>query len=90
MEIKIYQVDAFTNKVFGGNPAAVCPLEEWLPDSVMQNIAMENCLAETAFYVNEKEGLRIRWFAHPMVYAYSRSRFVRARHPGHRFYFVQP
>jgi PhzF family phenazine biosynthesis protein len=62
MEIKIYQVDAFTNKVFGGNPAAVCPLEEWLPDSVMQNIAMENCLAETAFYVNEKEGLRIRWF----------------------------
>ncbi|MCX8491421.1 MAG: PhzF family phenazine biosynthesis protein [Cyclobacteriaceae bacterium] len=62
MEIKIYHVDAFTDKVFGGNPAAVCPLEEWLPNSVMQNIAMENCLAETAFYVNEKEGLRIRWF----------------------------
>ena len=62
MEIKIYQVDAFTDKVFGGNPAAVCPLQEWLPDLVMQNIAMENCLAETAFYVNESEGLRIRWF----------------------------
>ncbi len=62
MELKIYQVDAFANKVFAGNPAAVCPLQQWLPDQVMQNIAMENCLAETAFYVNEKEGLRIRWF----------------------------
>ncbi len=62
MEIKIYQVDAFTDKVFSGNPAAVCPLEKWLPSVVMQNIAMENCLAETAFYVKEKEGLRIRWF----------------------------
>jgi PhzF family phenazine biosynthesis protein len=62
MEIKIYQVDAFTDKLFGGNPAAVCPLEEWLPAAVMQNIAMENCLAETAFYVLEQEGLRIRWF----------------------------
>ncbi|MFM9840448.1 MAG: PhzF family phenazine biosynthesis protein [Cyclobacteriaceae bacterium] len=62
MELKIYQIDAFTDKVFSGNPAAVCPLQEWLPAEVMQNIAMENCLAETAFYVNEKEGLRIRWF----------------------------
>lgn len=62
MELKIYQIDAFTDKVFSGNPAAVCPLHEWLPAEVMQNIAMENCLAETAFYVNEKEGLRIRWF----------------------------
>ncbi|MBY0434957.1 MAG: PhzF family phenazine biosynthesis protein [Cyclobacteriaceae bacterium] len=62
MELKIYQIDAFADKVFTGNPAAVCPLQEWLPDHVMQNITMENCLAETAFYVNEKEGLRIRWF----------------------------
>ncbi len=62
MEIRIYQVDAFTDKLFGGNPAAVCPLQEWLPAALMQNIAMENCLAETAFYVEEKEGLRIRWF----------------------------
>ncbi|MBI3221461.1 MAG: PhzF family phenazine biosynthesis protein [Bacteroidetes bacterium] len=62
MEIKVYQVDAFASKVFKGNPAAVCPLQEWLPDSVMQNIAMENNLSETAFYVKEKEGLRIRWF----------------------------
>lgn len=62
MELKIYQIDAFADKVFSGNPAAVCPLEKWLPDHVMQNIAMENCLAETAFYVKEKEGYRIRWF----------------------------
>ncbi|MFM7429147.1 MAG: PhzF family phenazine biosynthesis protein [Flammeovirgaceae bacterium] len=62
MELKIYQVDAFAEKVFSGNPAAVCPLQEWLPAEIMQNIAMENCLAETAFYVNEKEGLCIRWF----------------------------
>ncbi len=62
MELKVYQVDAFASQVFKGNPAAVCPLTEWLPDSVMQNIAMENNLSETAFYVKEKEGFRIRWF----------------------------
>jgi len=62
MKIKIYQIDAFADKMFSGNPAAVCPLDKWLPDETMQNIAMENNLAETAFYVNEKEGLRIRWF----------------------------
>lgn len=62
MTLKIYQVDAFANAVFTGNPAAVCPLEAWLPDAVMQSIAMENNLAETAFYVREKEGYRIRWF----------------------------
>ncbi len=62
MKIKLYQVDAFTDRIFAGNPAAVCPLTEWLPDAVMQKIAMENNLAETAFYVKEKEGLRIRWF----------------------------
>lgn len=62
MEIKIYQIDAFTEKVFSGNPAAVCPLNSWLPYEMLQNIAMENNLAETAFYVFEKEGLRIRWF----------------------------
>ncbi len=66
MEIKIYQVDAFADKIFSGNPAAVCPLLAWLPDQVMQNIAMENNLAETAFYVHEKEGHRIRWFTPSM------------------------
>lgn len=62
MKIKIYQIDAFADKIFSGNPAAVCPLNEWLPDELLQNIAMENNLAETAFYVKEIEGLRIRWF----------------------------
>lgn len=58
----IYQVDAFTTNLFGGNPAAVCPLESWLPDDVMQNIALENNLAETAFFVKENNNYRIRWF----------------------------
>lgn len=62
MEITLYQVDAFAEKIFEGNPAAVCPLESWLPDSFLQNIALENNLAETAFFVPEKEGYRIRWF----------------------------
>lgn len=62
MKIPIYQVDAFTGKLFGGNPAAVCPLEKWLDDETMQNIAIENNLAETAFYVKEGAGFHIRWF----------------------------
>jgi PhzF family phenazine biosynthesis protein len=62
MKLKLYQVDAFTSEVFKGNPAAVVPLENWLDNSIMQNIAAENNLAETAFFVNEKEGYRIRWF----------------------------
>jgi PhzF family phenazine biosynthesis protein len=62
MTIPIYQVDAFTNKPFGGNPAAVCPLEAWLPDELLRKIAMENNLSETAFLVPEGEGWRIRWF----------------------------
>jgi PhzF family phenazine biosynthesis protein len=62
MKIKIYQLDAFTDKLFGGNPAAVCPLTEWPSDDLLQNIALENNLAETAFYVLEKDGYRIRWF----------------------------
>jgi PhzF family phenazine biosynthesis protein len=62
MKQKIYQVDAFTTKLFGGNPAAVCPLASWLSDETMQNIAMENNLAETAFYINEGDHYLIRWF----------------------------
>lgn len=62
MKLKTYQVDAFTYKVFSGNPAAVVPLENWLDDNILQNIALENNLSETAFFVNEKEGYRIRWF----------------------------
>ena len=58
----IYQVDAFTDKIFGGNPAAICPLENWLSDDLMQNIAMENNLAETAFYVPIDNHFELRWF----------------------------
>jgi PhzF family phenazine biosynthesis protein len=61
-QIKIYQVDAFTDHVFGGNPAAVCPLDEWLNDELMQKIAMENNLAETAFYVRKDDEFELRWF----------------------------
>lgn len=60
--IPLYQLDAFTDRPFGGNPAAVCPLDEWLPDDVMQAIALENNLSETAFYVPEGDGFRLRWF----------------------------
>src|SRR5262252_4958433 len=62
MQLPIYQVDAFTDRLFGGNPAAVCPLERWLPDATMQAIALENNLAETAFFVPEGDGFRLRWF----------------------------
>lgn len=62
MEIPIYQVDAFTSRQFGGNPAAVCPLESWLPDPTLQAIAAENNLAETAFFVPVGERFHLRWF----------------------------
>ena len=62
MNLEIYQVDAFTNRRFGGNPAAVVPLESWLPDETMRNIAAENNLAETAFFVKNGDRYDIRWF----------------------------
>jgi PhzF family phenazine biosynthesis protein len=62
MTIRIYQADAFTDKLFGGNPAAICPLDEWLPDEMMQKIAIENNLAETAFFVKNDTGYKLRWF----------------------------
>ncbi|HSC53527.1 MAG TPA: PhzF family phenazine biosynthesis protein [Phnomibacter sp.] len=69
MTLDIYQVDAFTSEIFKGNPAAVVPLKEWLPDAVMQQIAMENNVAETAFFVPLYPGIKgdgadyhIRWF----------------------------
>jgi PhzF family phenazine biosynthesis protein len=62
MRLKIYQVDAFTDRLFGGNPAAIIPLGEWLPDATMQSIAAENNLSETAFFVPEGEGYALRWF----------------------------
>ena len=60
--LKMYHIDAFTDSVFGGNPAAVVPLESWLPVAAMQSIAAENNLAETAFFVPEPGGYALRWF----------------------------
>src|SRR5712672_3542137 len=62
MRIPLYQVDAFTSRLFSGNPAAVCPLPEWLPEPTMQAIAAENNLAETAFFVPQRDGYLLRWF----------------------------
>ncbi len=62
MTIPVYQVDAFTNALFAGNPAAVCPLDDWLDDAVMQQIAAENNLSETAFLVPNGNGYKLRWF----------------------------
>jgi PhzF family phenazine biosynthesis protein len=62
MRIPIYQIDAFTNKQFKGNPAAVCPLEEWMNDDLMQDIAAENNLSETAFFVKKNNEYELRWF----------------------------
>lgn len=60
--LKLYQVDAFTANLFSGNPAAVVPLKEWLDDDLMQKIANENNLAETAFFVKKNERYELRWF----------------------------
>jgi PhzF family phenazine biosynthesis protein len=62
VRLPLYQIDAFTDRLFGGNPAAVVPLAVWLPDARMQAIASENNLSETAFFVREGDGYRIRWF----------------------------
>ncbi len=62
MRIPIYQIDAFASQIFRGNPAAVCPLESWLDDEVMQNIANENNLSETAFYIMRGNDYHLRWF----------------------------
>jgi len=86
MRIPIYQVDAFTDRVFGGNPAAICPLEAWIPDATMQAIATENNLSETAFFVRDGGDYFIRWFTpvhemdlagHPtLATAYTILRFI--------------
>ncbi|RDY59938.1 PhzF family phenazine biosynthesis protein [Flagellimonas nanhaiensis] len=62
MKLKLYQVDAFTDHVFGGNPAAVCILDKWLENDTMQKIAQENNLAETAFIVQQNNIFELRWF----------------------------
>ena len=73
--MKQYIVDAFTDRIFSGNPAAVCVLEHWLPEQQMQNLAMENNLSETAFIVPEQDGYQLRWFT-PNAAAYVLFRFV--------------
>ena len=75
MPIPIYHVDAFTNRVFHGNPAAVCPLDRWLDDDAMQAIAAENNLSETAFFVRRGSDVRPA-----LVHAGDRGRSVRTRH----------
>jgi predicted PhzF superfamily epimerase YddE/YHI9 len=62
VRLPLYQVDAFTDRLFGGNPAAICPLQAWLPDATMQAIAAENNLAETAFFVRDGDDYALRWF----------------------------
>lgn len=62
MKLELYQIDAFTNQIFGGNPACVVPLTEWLPDEILLQIAKENAVAETAFFVHKGEKIHLRWF----------------------------
>ena len=62
MKLKTFQVDAFTNQLFGGNPAAVIPLLNWLPDEILLKIAVENNLSETAFFIDKNDHFDLRWF----------------------------
>jgi PhzF family phenazine biosynthesis protein len=62
LKLNLYQIDAFAKNIFEGNPAGVCPLDEWLEDNIMQKIANENNLSETAFFVEENNKFHIRWF----------------------------
>ena len=62
MRIPYFQVNAFTSRSFGGNPAGVCPLEDWLPDELLQRIAAENNLSETAFFTKAGDRFHLRWF----------------------------
>ncbi|MCB0520820.1 MAG: PhzF family phenazine biosynthesis protein [Lewinellaceae bacterium] len=62
MQLDIFQVDAFTHQLFSGNPAAVIPLKNWLPDKVLQNIAAENNLSETAYFIKSDDSYHLRWF----------------------------
>lgn len=62
MKHYLYQIDAFTNTVFGGNPACVVPLDQWLSDEILLKIAKENAVAETAFFVDKGEKIHLRWF----------------------------
>ena len=62
MKLPLYQIDAFTDKIFGGNPACVVPLDSWLPDEVLFQITRENAVAETAFFIQQGDTVHLRWF----------------------------
>ena len=62
MKYSLYQIDAFTNRIFGGNPACIVPLQKWLPDAILLKIAQENAVAETAFFIQEENSIHLRWF----------------------------
>jgi len=62
LKLELYQIDAFTDKIFGGNPACVVPLHDWLPDDILIKIAKENAVAETAFFVDKGDKIHLRWF----------------------------
>ena len=62
MKLPIFQIDAFSDKVFGGNPACVVLLENWLQDEVLLKIAKENAVAETAFFIDNEKDIQLRWF----------------------------
>lgn len=62
MKLPLYQIDAFTDEIFSGNPACVVPLQEWIPDELLLKIARENAVAETAFFVTSDEKIHLRWF----------------------------
>lgn len=62
MKLDLYQIDAFTDNVFGGNPACVVPLKEWLPDEILLKITQENAVAETAFFIDKGDKIHLRWF----------------------------
>ena len=62
MKFNLYQIDAFTNSIFGGNPACVVPLKQWLSDKILLQIAKENAVAETAFFINKGDHIQLRWF----------------------------
>ena len=62
MKLELYQIDAFTDKIFGGNPACVVPLTDWLPDNILFKITKENAVAETAFFVDKGDKIHLRWF----------------------------
>ncbi|WP_316843909.1 PhzF family phenazine biosynthesis isomerase, partial [Pedobacter psychrodurus] len=62
MKLDLYQIDAFTDEIFRGNPACVVPLKEWLPDEILFKITQENAVAETAFFIDKGTHIHLRWF----------------------------